>query len=128
MSQQIQKFTLPAVLLIVIMSSCHFNSQYVNREEDKKEAEKVTNEFYQLLKAKDYEATTKLFSKKFFEVTDKEKLFRIFAMTTEKLGELKNVEIETWETRRVEGTKPSGDYAFMYKTHMIIFRLEKPSD
>jgi hypothetical protein len=27
----------------------------------------------------------------------------------------KELEIETWGTRRVEGTKPLGDYAFMYK-------------
>ena len=67
------------------------------------------------MKVKDYEATTKLFSKKFFEVTDKEKLFKMFTMTTEKLGDLQATEIETWETRRIEGSNPSANYAFVYK-------------
>lgn len=115
MKQQIKQFSILTILLVVTMTSCHFNSQYINREEDKKDAEKVTSQLYELLRAKDYESTTKLFSKKFLEVTDKEKLFRIFVITNEKLGDLKTTEIETWETRRVEGTNPSAGYAFIYK-------------
>jgi hypothetical protein len=107
--------TLTTILLLVTMTSCHFNSQYVNREEDKKEGEMVTSKLSELLKAKDYEATKTLFSEKFFEVTDKEKLFKIFTMTTENLGDLQTTEIEAWETRRVEGSDPSANYAFVYK-------------
>lgn len=107
--------TFGTILLFVTMTSCHVNSQYINRDEDKKEGELVTNKLYELLKAKDYEATTKLFSKKFFEVTDKEKLFKMFTMTAEKLGDLQTIEIETWETRRIEGSNPSANYGFVYK-------------
>lgn len=115
MRQLQKKFLLLPILFMITMTACHFNSQYLNREEDKKEAEKITNELYQLLKEKNYDATTKLFSKKFFEVTDKEKLFKIFGMTIEKLGKLKVIEIEKWETRRVEGSNPLAEYAFVYK-------------
>jgi hypothetical protein len=103
------------ILILVTLTGCHVNSQYINRDEDKKEAEQVTNKLYDLLRTKDYEATTELFSKRFFEVTDKEKLFRIFNATSEKLGELKTTEIETWETKRIEGTNPSANYVLIYK-------------
>jgi hypothetical protein len=116
MRRQAKTFTLSTILLILVtMTTCRFNSQYLNREEDKRDAEKITNELFKLMTAKDYEATTKLFSKKFFEVTDKEKLFKIFSMTSEKLGVLERTEILTWETRRVEGSNPVADYAFVYK-------------
>ena len=37
-------------------------------------------------------------------------------MTSEKLGVLEATEILTWETRRVEGSNPVADYAFVYKS------------
>jgi hypothetical protein len=42
-------------ILITILSSCHFNAQYLNRIEDKKDAELITNEFYNFIKTKDFE-------------------------------------------------------------------------
>jgi hypothetical protein len=106
---------LVTTLLFATGTSCSFNSQYINREEDKKDGELVASQLYDLLKAKDYEGTTRLFSKKFFEVTEKEKLFTIFSTTNEKLGDLQTTQIETWETRRIEGSNPSANYVFVYK-------------
>lgn len=116
MRRQAMKFTLPAIMFILLtMTACHFNSQYRNREEDKQDAEKITNQLFEQLKANDYEAANKLFSKKFFSVTDKETLFKIFSMTSEKLGPLKETEILKWETNRLEGSNPKAEYAFIYK-------------
>jgi hypothetical protein len=98
----------------LVVNGCSFNSTFTNSIEDRKDAEKVTNKLYELIKKKDYEATTVLFSKSFFEASDKEKLFEIFNATNVKLGSLEKTEIGQWETQRVEGTDPSANYALQY--------------
>lgn len=113
--KQISSRIILALLTLSIMTSCHYNSQYLNREEDKNEAEQVTNKLYDFLKSKNYEGTNDLFSKKFFEVTDKEKLLKIYAMTNEKLGDLITTEVESWETKVVKGSNPSSNYVLVYK-------------
>ena len=104
-----------SVCTVLTLASCQFNSQYINREEDMKDAEKVTIQLFDLLKIKNYEATTALFSKKFFEVSSEEKLFELFAAANNKLGELQDTKIESWETKRVEGSNPSANYFLVYK-------------
>jgi hypothetical protein len=98
----------------LLVSGCSFNSTFTNNIEDRKDAEKVTNKLYELIKKKDYEATTVLFSKRFFDASNKEKLFEIFNATNVKLGSLEKTEIGQWETQRVEGTDPSANYALQY--------------
>lgn len=49
-------FIVPVCFLV---TSCHFNSTYNNREADKKEGEKAVAQFYELLKNKDYKGTYK---------------------------------------------------------------------
>lgn len=125
---------LVAILLISTLSSCQFNRTFTNREEDKKEAEQVTSKFYELLKSKKYEETTALFSEKFFEVSDKEKLFQIYKITEEKLGALQEVAIGDWQTKVVIGTNPSSTYVLVYKNKYEKFesketiRLTKETD
>jgi hypothetical protein len=104
-----------SVCTVLILASCHFNSQYINRDEDKKDAEKITTKLFDLLKTKNYNETTELFSNKFFEVSSQEKLFEIFAATSNKLGELQNTKIESWETKIVQGSNPSANYLLVYK-------------
>jgi len=43
------------ISLVSILSSCHLNSDFVNREKDKNDAEVVFAAFYQIQKSKDYE-------------------------------------------------------------------------
>jgi len=113
--KQFMRNTLLLVCTVFALASCHFNSEYLNREEDKKDAEKITNKLFELIKAKNYEATTSLFSKRFYEVSNKSKLLEIFAATNNKLGELKDTKIESWQTKRVEGSNPSATYLFIYQ-------------
>jgi hypothetical protein len=101
-------------IAVLFASGCNFTSTFTNNIEDRKDAEKVTNKLYELIKKKDYEATTVLFSKLFFDASSKEKLFEIFSATNVKLGSLEKTEIEQWETKRVEGTNPSANYALQY--------------
>jgi hypothetical protein len=113
--KQIMRSTLLSLCTVMIFSGCHFNSQYINSEGDRQDAEKVTARLYELIKSKNYEEATGLFSNKFFEVSSKQKLIEFFTATNKKLGDLVSTKIETWQTRRVEGSNPSADYLLLYK-------------
>lgn len=99
---------------VLLLFSCQFNSSYVNRVEDKDAAEKITNQYFDLLKAKKYDESFALFSDKFWTVTSKEKTKEIFTVTNKKLGALVDIKLDHWETRRVEGTNPSAEYILYY--------------
>jgi len=114
-----------SLILITILSSCHFNAQYLNRIEDKKDAELITNEFYNFIKTKDFEKTYDLFSNEFFNKTPKDKLFKMLSVTNEKLGNLVQTEIKNWETRRVEGSNPLATYSLIYKNKYEKFEAEE---
>lgn len=102
-----------AALIFLIITGCHFNSSYNNREEDKKDGEIVISEFYELLKNGDFKATYKLFDKRFFEITDTQKLNEIYNLSLEKLGEVESYEIEKWETEAIIGTDSRTNYVFL---------------
>jgi hypothetical protein len=89
--------------------------QYINREADEKDAEKITNQFFDLIKAHKYEETTYLCSKRFFKSGSKEKLFEFYTLVNKKFGELKETEIQSWQTRVVKGSNPLGNYVLLYK-------------
>src|SRR5688500_16435134 len=123
-------------LLFMLLTSCRVNSEYINREEDKRDAEAISSKLYEYIKAKDYESTWKLFSKDFLEVLNMQKLYEIYVTTSEKLGDLKDVNLETWETRRIEGSNPFAEYTLVYKnkydkydaTETIKLRREKDEE
>lgn len=107
-------FTL--LITTVVLNGCSFNNTYINREEDKKDGEKVTNKFFELIKAKKYNDTFKLYSSQFWTVTSKDKLLEMYTATENKLGDLDSTTVSKWETRRVVGTNPSAEYVFAYNT------------
>lgn len=102
-------------LVLIIITSCRFNSESINQEEDRQEAEVITARLYENIKAKNYEATWELYSKDFFKVASKEQLTKIYIKTHQKLGNLKEINLATWKTRRVEGSNPFAEYSFIYK-------------
>jgi hypothetical protein len=101
------------VILFAMLVSCRFNSSYINREEDKRDGEKAIAEFYELLKNQDYKGTYGLFDKRFFEVTDTQKLNEIYYISYEKLGSVESYNIEKWETEAIVGANPKTNYAFL---------------
>lgn len=101
------------LVLFVMFVSCRFNSSYINREEDKREGEIVISEFYELLKNQDHKGTYKLFNKRFFEITDTQKLNEIYDISLEKLGEVESFEIAKWETEAIIGTNSRTNYVFL---------------
>lgn len=111
------KKTTLLILLISFLASCSFNANITrdNREEDKKEAEKITSQFYVYLKNKEYEQVYDFFSPLFYEVTSKSQLDSLFASSVETLGDIKNSELIHWETKVKSGTDASSEYYFVYK-------------
>ena len=103
------------VLLSTLFTSCNINTTSTNHESDKREAEKITNKFYHYLEMKEFNEAEKLFSEKFFEVTDKEKLHKIFNHTLNDCGNLTNFSLQEWNTFVVKGTNPKSEYDFLYK-------------
>jgi len=94
--------------------SCRFNSTFINREQDKDDAEKITNQFYDFLKANEYSKTYSLFSNSFFEVTDTTKLKNMYTTMHEKLGFIENISLDKWETKIVRGTDAKSIYVLQY--------------
>src|ERR1700743_1402067 len=102
-------------ILFGIIHGCTYSASYLNRDQDKQEGKKVTDQLFDDLKNKNYDATFGLFSKKFFDVTPKDKLKNIFTFTQDKLGDLKSSEVFKWQTKIITGTNPSSDYEFLFK-------------
>lgn len=99
--------------ICLVFSSCRFNSTYNNRETDKQDGEKAVAAFYELLKNKSYKETYRLFDKRFFEVTDTQKLNEIYNIAFEKLGDVESYDIEKWETQAIVGTDSKTSYIFL---------------
>uniref|UniRef100_A0A0N4ZEB5 DM10 domain-containing protein n=1 Tax=Parastrongyloides trichosuri TaxID=131310 RepID=A0A0N4ZEB5_PARTI len=53
------------------------------------------------------------FDKRFFEVTDTQKLNEIYDISFEKLGDVESYDIEKWETQAIVGTDPKTNYVFI---------------
>lgn len=104
-----------AILLFVsaIMESCHLNSTYYNRASEKQEGEKVVAQFYESVKSKNFKETYKLFDRRFFEVTDTQKLNDMYDVSFEKLGNVLSYDIGRWETDATVGTDAKTNYRFL---------------
>lgn len=114
-----------AMFLITWLGACNFNSTYLNRESDKNDAQRVTEQYYSLLKSKNYEATYGLFSNEFWKVTSKEQLKKLYIATQTKLGDLKNTNLDHWETKVVAGTNPGADYIMYYANKYQKYKAEE---
>lgn len=106
---------LPLTAIFFLMISCHFTSSRSNLESDRDEADLVIEELYDYLEEEEYDKAEKLFSEKFFEVTDREGLRKIFEVTRKKGGKIISNEIVYWKTFVVKGTDPKAEYRLIYK-------------
>ncbi|MCD9853917.1 hypothetical protein LUD75_04335 [Epilithonimonas sp. JDS] len=103
-----------SVLLLLLMYSCSFNTTRQNRESDKKDAEKITQKFFTLMKQNNREQSYELFSSRFFKVTNKEKLNDMFDWTQKEGGAFSNYSLSHWETLVVNGTDSRSEYLLTY--------------
>ena len=60
-----------------VITGCTYSASYLNRDQDKQEGEKVTNQLFDALKNKSYDTAFKLFSKRFFETTSNQPRFEL---------------------------------------------------
>ena len=111
--------------LLLIASSCNFNSTYLNREEDKKEAEKVADQFYTLVEKNDLKNLSPLLSNQFKAVTSTEKLNDYLTGTINKLGEIKSKKLDHWETKVIRGSNPSANYVLYYVVERAKFQAKE---
>jgi hypothetical protein len=106
--------TLSLISLLFIASSCNVNSSYINREEDKKDAEKVADQFYALLQKKEFHKIDLMLSTQFKAATSTEKLNDYLNGALNKLGEIKSEKLDHWESKVIKGTNPSANYVLYY--------------
>ncbi|WP_370899832.1 hypothetical protein [Chryseobacterium gossypii] len=123
-----------AIILFFFIISCNFNSINKNREEDKKDAEKITHQFYDLIKENNKEEATKLVSTNLFKVTPKDKFNQILDISSVECGVIKKYSLIHWETIVIKGNNPRSEYILVYsvkrtnKNTKEKFTLRKEND
>jgi hypothetical protein len=114
----LRHISVPFVIsLLIVLCGCNFTSSFTNRDADKKDAEKVTDKFFEYSKKNDTVAIYKLFSKKFFEAASKGKLSTILNGSQKRLGDMVSDSLIDWQTKVITGTENSAEYRFLYKIH-----------
>ena len=83
--------------------SCNFNSEYINEEEAKKDAEFFLNTFYENISRDESLDITEYFHIDFFKKTRKDFFLKMFSETKVKLGKYKKKKLLDWQTSRKEG-------------------------
>lgn len=122
------------VLIAFILVSCNFNKIYHNREEDKKESEKITEKFYALIKENNRQEAFRLASKNLFRATSKDNFNKILDNASIECGSIKNYSLNHWETIIIKGNNPRGEYVLIYDVNRSIkntkekFTLKKEND
>lgn len=123
------------ILIALTIVSCNFNKTYHNREEDKKDAEKITEKFYTLIKENNRQKAFKLIGNKFFETTDKNQLNQMIDDINAECGDkISDTQLTIWETVVSVGTNPKSQYVLSYRVERNIqntqekFTLEKDDD
>lgn len=123
------------LLIALLLISCNFNQIYKDRESDKKDGEKIPQKFYWELKyGANQDNIYKLFGKKFFTVTSKEKLTELINMTQNKIGPVQEYNLVKSETMIVKGSNARSEYIFIYNVKRgtenteEIFTMEKNED
>jgi hypothetical protein len=106
-----------SMAITALINACVYTSTRNNSDEDKAAAEKVVSKLFDLLKAKNYDATYSLFSDSLWVNTKKEKLKDLYTYTDNKLGDIQSDSLAKWQTRVTSGTTYSARYEFIYYNH-----------
>ncbi|RZJ78940.1 MAG: hypothetical protein EOO47_12285 [Flavobacterium sp.] len=101
-------------LIVILIWSCNFNSTFINREEDKEDAEKIAEKFYGHLQKRAYSKLHALISERFWKTTSDDKLDDFLTSADDKLGPIKSKTLDHWETKIIKGTQSSSTYVLYY--------------
>ena len=122
------------LLLALAVCGCSMNTSNKNREEDKIEGERITQQYFDLLSKKEYQSVYNLCSPRLQSVSPIDSIIKIYQMTEEKLGTIEDIHLESWETLVQTGTDPKSEYFYRYKVKRTkfeseeLFRLGKEGD
>lgn len=114
-----------SLIFALFLISCNFNKTSINRESDKIDAEKVTEELYSYIKKKDFTRAEKLFSDQFYAVTNRAGLHDIFQKTNKTLGDYEGRELLDWKTNIIVGTNSKSEYFFVYEVKYQKFKAKE---
>ena len=104
------------VLIIFILVACNFNSTNYNREEDKNDAEKITQKFYSLIKENKRVEIFSLFGDKFYSITSKQQLGQMLDNISSECGDkISDIKLQNWETSVTIGTNSKSQYVLLYQ-------------
>jgi len=118
-------FLFSIIISVLMLTGCNFNATNINDVSDKKEGEKVIEEFYSYMKNKQFISAEKLFSEGFFAVTSKVTLQDIFQKTNKNLGDYEGKKLLEWNTRKVVGTSSKIEYFFVYEVKYKKFKAKE---
>jgi len=122
------------ILISFLFIGCGFDKTYHNREEDRQDAEKVTEKFYDLIKQNNRKEAFKLIGDKFFKTTNKKQLNQMIDDINAECGEISDSQLTIWETFVSVGTNSKSQYVLSYRIERDIqntqekFTLEKNND
>lgn len=123
-----------SIILLSLFISCNFNSINKNREEDKKDAEKITDQFYNLIKQNNKEEIFKLCGNELFKLAPKEKVNQMLDTSSSQFGNIESYSLIYWETTAIKGTNSKNEYILIYNVERDIkntqekFTLHKDND
>jgi hypothetical protein len=78
----------------LITCGCVNTTTYTNRKTDEQAAEKVTNQFFDYLKNREYFSVYPLFGKKFYAAASTGKLFRTISNAQHQMGDVMSTTIK----------------------------------
>ncbi|MET3538507.1 hypothetical protein [Chryseobacterium limigenitum] len=115
-------------LLIIsfLLISCSFNQTFSNRESDKNDADQIAKKFYWQLKyGGNQDKMYELFSDKFFEVTNRDKLNELNTVSQNKIGKIQEYNLVKWETLVVKGSNARSEYVLTYDVKRDMGKTEE---
>jgi len=100
---------------MVLFSACHFNASYSNREADKADAEQIARRFYDFQKAGDFSRMETFYAQQYKRQSSPEKRLDFLNTLLERLGPVKEITLEAWESEVTVGSNASSHYQLVYQ-------------
>ncbi len=126
------KKTYYALLVIIACWGCQLS--HSNSFDDRADAEKIANRFYDEISKKDYFAADTLFTREFLSTTPTDSIHLLFTRTNKILGDFKSNKLKDWSTRSVSGSINQTEYLLTYDVEyskykaVETFQMIKTSD
>ena len=105
------------LFIVSFASSCNVNASYENRENDKKDGEKVTEEFYKFMSKNDFAGTYPLYSDEFFTKIDTATSIAYYSQIDSNCGVVVDYKLVDWKTSIIKGTNPMAEYYYVYEVN-----------